>query len=595
MTKLAALFIALTVSMGAMASDQDQLNQCAIDLCGPAKNYLSRFAEGAFKDVVPQDSARFLQKEVNPLLRDIMKQSLTNTKLLVKALADISSLERTAPLSLQEKSLLFGSLLMNLKINSAVNELVTMKGSTYQLELNKFQKLFPETSRATAENITRFINAIFGADSFWGLRMHTFNYDQFVSLQGGMFWTAYGPEFVLEQIRQHAGMEPLILRGMDKQIVIRARDKMLLSQTEKEAYMIIFSRVMRIRSMTESRVLEEAARLSSQEVFEFVGLHKFMGHLGQLMSSQSAVEGLQGDTLKACGTSINQTLAAVPSDLRKKKLQELLASLKVASKKSAKKFFSGRSLEEANEIIEEISYSTPQSSKQIEAKILDKINRKKAATITDLRGIQKLSKSGENWYYFLSLLLQEPEAKDILTAGLTAECSDLVPSSLVDNAVTQLKIANLSWQSVLFPTMGAGVIAHEIGHIISHEMAPSFEGREGYGQVLTCNENLHGLMKAEEANLFAEEDWADSFAAETLNILKRDWPHAGNFACSLLDVDSKTQSYKNLSLINLSGDSHSASLFRALRTQVELERPLPKSCQKILNAYSPELTRSCLK
>lgn len=75
MPKFAIFLMTLSLSMGAYAQETEGLNQCAVDLCGPASNKLTLSARGVFQEVVPLSVKAFLKSELSPSLDQSLNRS----------------------------------------------------------------------------------------------------------------------------------------------------------------------------------------------------------------------------------------------------------------------------------------------------------------------------------------------------------------------------------------------------------------------------------------------------------------------------------------------------------------------------------------
>ena len=73
----------------AAARRDSDYQQCAIDLCGPAANYLPARARGAFESVVPLDERKILDTQAQPLIEELFDAHARATLIRTLAIDDL--------------------------------------------------------------------------------------------------------------------------------------------------------------------------------------------------------------------------------------------------------------------------------------------------------------------------------------------------------------------------------------------------------------------------------------------------------------------------------------------------------------------------
>jgi len=157
------------------------------------------------------------------------------------------------------------------------------------------------------------------------------------------------------------------------------------------------------------------------------------------------------------------------------------------------------------------------------------------------------------------------------------------PTSIKDHAYGGMKQIRISWQAAKNLQYGAGILAHEFGHIVSYEL-----GLTPLAIAKVCTANRHQLSNSlydKAVPLFqAEEDWADVFSAAVVSSLAAEGTlQPLNMACLLVGWDGESRGYSTLSLHNsFQGDEHSSGFYRLIQTQIDMKQTLPKSCMQAL-------------
>ncbi len=293
----------------------------------------------------------------------------------------------------------------------------------------------------------------------------------------------------------------------------------------------------------------------------------------------------QQDLVAQCKANIAMALSSAPSSLRERKSLELFEKVKSAAKTAAASYFSGSDLETLRTHLDKTFFTKIASSDEIKTNNLQLLKDIQA----DIERQKILLKGSERNETFLSsfavLTLQDLASEENMFSSLRTVCEKMAPSFFEDSADPNVNMVRVGWQSVVFPEVGMGVIAHELGHILSYKYSRDINLQPLFRDTRMCSAKKHadlaGSSDVTKYEGFAEEDWADSFAATTLKVLEKSSPQSQNYACALLSVNQDKMKLQDLNLVSTNSqimDTHSQSLLRALLFQTNMGRPLPQSC-----------------
>jgi hypothetical protein len=142
---------------------------------------------------------------------------------------------------------------------------------------------------------------------------------------------------------------------------------------------------------------------------------------------------------------------------------------------------------------------------------------------------------------------------------------------LDDAALRGMYLINISWPTVVYPRMGTGIIAHEVGHIISGQ----------FSNIVQPEQNC--LKQKQQSDQYAEEDFADLFSSELvrrMNFQAEGGP-IGHYACSLHQMTE--DGWARGSLQPVPNDTHSSGFFRIIATAVMTGHQTPQ-CKSYLQS-----------
>lgn len=171
--------------------------------------------------------------------------------------------------------------------------------------------------------------------------------------------------------------------------------------------------------------------------------------------------------------------------------------------------------------------------------------------------------------------------KDELFTDVLSYCEKAEPGFLVDHANSATGAITLSWPTIVYPELGASIIAHEIGHTVSANWPQAVMSEK------TCLTSVQGTGQ------YVEEDFADLFAAEIYNQFngKISDTKLSNLGCALVPRYKGGWTSSTLKNSN-STDSHSSGFYRliAVGSMTSTQKP---ECLDYLNKNLTTFTDYC--
>jgi len=247
--------------------------------------------------------------------------------------------------------------------------------------------------------------------------------------------------------------------------------------------------------------------------------------------------------------------------------------------------------------IEGVGFSMPLSTKARAQKISAELDEKIENLENDIRVLENASVEE----FALMVVAAAAPSKDDRTAIQTL-CESHYIGGSSDYTLTLTGKISVSWQSIKNKYTGYGVMAHEMGHVISAALRETESNKASYDlsayeAAKTCTAIRHGLTPETLESHDTEEDFADLFAAHLTKRQASLMATKGNFGCILLGHDSKVYGPATgleLKHPETTQDVHSTSFYRLIQQEMDLGRSLPSSCQKIVDEALPSMKRSCI-
>lgn len=181
----------------------------------------------------------------------------------------------------------------------------------------------------------------------------------------------------------------------------------------------------------------------------------------------------------------------------------------------------------------------------------------------------KISEAGIPAALFMYLALNGTE--NSLFAEALAFCDKTEPAFLNDAAFLSQNKIQLSWPTITNPEIGLGIIAHEVGHIVSYQFPDTVKS------VKNC------LQLKRSTDLYSEEDFADVFSTAVMNkmIFKQPELKTKNMSCGLIERDKN--GWVAGTLVNPNRfDTHSSSFYRLIAVS-KLSNSMTSQCTQYLN------------
>ena len=585
--------------------------QCAVDMCGPAENYMPIQAGGAFRNLVPIQVKKILKNEIDPALNqlaDIAVKVRTQRMNTLEKISQRKDLDFSQFTDAQQSVIVLMATLLQLSPQLDQIASVGIDG-VLKIDAEKLTKARPDWTADFATQAAAAFNLYFSnSDVRSGNNISKLSFDVFsrimkasspnatLSLLSWLYATQIGTA-----VNQ---LGPYVTVDLDMDLITKMGDNTPLTEREKAQIMKIIGRIYSMNGFIDSSITEAflALKISLADILKNYQLDQRLKVNRELLNSPTRLQAARKNIIESCHQSIIQALAAAPTEFRQRKAMELMERVKVASKTAAASYLSGVALLKARAAIDKVGFSPPTSLDGIKAGLQESMIAGKKQALLNQTLIQATQDKDENWQSFLMMSLVEsaPKKDEDVFSTIQDLCGEFAPPSFVDRAAAMANLIQMGWQTVTFPEIGAGVIAHEIGHIVSAEVAAG-EATEirGYSTARECTLDIHKNLMLNQTGIakdsqFQEEDWADAFAATSLKELQKTWPYAKNFGCALLSLDEAKNSFGSLDLSNInSADTHSQDLLRTLNTQMNLNLPVPASCQPMIAAAMGNAPKAC--
>ena len=168
-------------------------------------------------------------------------------------------------------------------------------------------------------------------------------------------------------------------------------------------------------------------------------------------------------------------------------------------------------------------------------------------------------------------LMMETDSGREIFDSVSSFCQQTAPSFLDDAMLTADNSIHLSWPTIVYPEVGAAVIAHEVGHVIQKKWPTAI-----------LKENAC-LVAKQNSSDYLKEDFADLFSAELLRRMNGQLVGLPikNLGCGLVPP---TGDRGQLFLKNKEKkDPHSSELYRILSTSA-VRKNMTKECSAFLKA-----------
>jgi hypothetical protein len=610
-----ALLSASSIATADIAPGQAALNACAIDLCGDPSSHLPKIARGPFENVVPNDVDVFLKAEIDPKVSQLIQAYVKMLKIRADSLDRLISASAQTVLSDDQKAFLAFAAVFS-KVQDKLGEAMEpAPDGTQRVNPDKLIMLYPDLRKNVAVDASAMMTAFYNskffsvAESTHGVSLELwFDFMAravFQSVPVNSDWVFGANRWLLDEggkIQDRLG--PFVFANEDISPLKKILAHRQLSDAEKSRALDFYNRLYLYEAILSKAVREPALRLnfSIPEAAEIAGWRRRRGALQGVLSDHRRLAAAAADASAKCRKLSVQALAAVPSDLRKRQTLALIEKLKSAAKAASSEYFDNADLASARAAIDRATFDLPPSMPEVRNKLRTGMAAKLSQRIAQNELEKAAAAGGANWisYVTFSLLRRENNEDGRFLEGARIACDVIGVNGFRDRAYSDSGALLVGWQTAMFPEVGAGIIAHEFGHLVSG--ATHSDGHSvGYLSARACSAEMHAAIDPAEFQItktrYAEEDWADAFASTTLRALRADWPYFINYSCESLPLHSEKSEYLDPRFEStIAFDAHSASLLRALQAQIGLGWPIPESCKTALGpTRAAWAVRSCAR
>ncbi len=350
-----------------------------------------------------------------------------------------------------------------------------------------------------------------------------------------------------------------------------------------------------VRQLSQENNIFEKREIDIKSIVSSADLHltaeKILAKLGNPQDLNVARE----TGLKTCRTTLARSILAAPTNLEIQATQRQLPTVKNAVLKIVEKLSTDPEVQSIlSHRIQAIHFIFP--TDRLEIKSSYKLAVHKESISLQERELKTNALSDEALLMMLYNFDLNPPSD--YSDTISNMCEIFSPKKMSDSSIDQLSDINVSWQSIRFPSLGVGVIAHELGHVVSHVFSKlAEEKKQPYLLLRSCENGRHDTQEILTANQFNEEDFADTLAARAVQELQTQNLKGNNFGCALLGKNSSrwgTEQGLSLKLAAESKDVHSAGLYRVLQIQMNMGQELPPVCKSLIETYQPNAQKQCM-
>lgn len=622
MKKLVLSAILLASAMPAHAVDDAKARQCLIELCGSEQSLANLHVKGPFGEIVPVNVKQYIKDDVNPMIESIRDLAIETLESRINQLQRVDVEQLTFTPSQNNYFLALSTIVRITPLMQAMAE-IDLGTSSIKLNFEKVRAQIPANEVADLEKRVKFLNVILSTDAMRSSSQFSnssVTYDllkMYATLSAkddgerNKIWSTFMSQFGMMTTVVEMQFGTYAFDGFDTGLMSRAAaDDSKLTDGDKRDVMRIIAQTYTYSAFADAKVTQAAvdAGFDGKKILEMTD---WKNRLAQTRAALAGFKANPDQTFAqlngTCTTDIANAMAASPSPFARRKTLELMQEVKRAAKVAAAKYATGDALKRAEAAIDGSTFSTPPTIDQFRDKLESTL--KSTTEAQRKRNLKsKVAQSPSNMASLAFAVIGQAtmtgaaDAASILGDDVKKFCESIVPPIFEDHAIPMTGAVHIGWQTVIFPEIGSGVIAHEIGHVVSYAIGRNANEPQapGYAEVRTCSADQHKLLVgaasfAGNFQQYAEEDWADAFAATTMKELQKNWPFVKNFGCALA-LNMKEQ-FTGQKIVDLSGgDVHSTGYFRALQFQVNMGQKLPASCQQSISADElSAASRSCAK
>lgn len=612
--RLLKIFLCLTIVFNcvytfALSNPYKEAHKCAVDLCGPAREDINKMPT---RSALSSEVENRIQNEIDPMIDSLVNLRMKFKKTQLESLDEVMRQFNTSQMTSVEKAIVNMGVIASLfqKLKPDEIESIFSVGKDGENIINKpaFLNVFPQLDnkegRLLIDAIAAYVtNKLFQSlnafdsdmpmDLFLNIQKKYYNND-LVSLSHAMIQTI--------NIIEDKGLG-FFIKKSDRNLIKIVKETGQIPLSKQKLFISFYKQLssLAILLTTDLFTSFSAPTLSFTQIDSFTNLNEIRINSKNLHNS-SAKLGLISQKSKIQLKKVVRTLIASGITPTERKLAD--AMIEKIRHRSAQILESKplttniEALQRARNAVLETKINWPmnQASTHIQAK--GQLKSDIEDSQEQIEKTQAIYKERSQVFLLLGTFLMDlpKSSKDEDLVNIESFISAYETPPIKDAMYTAMKDMRVGWQAVKNMQYGAGVLAHEFGHLISHELGLNPQ----LIVVKSCTANQHDISGTlvDKLNPLsqAEEDWADAFSAKVVSSLAAEGVLKPlNMACLLLGWNKETRGYGNLSLNNsIQGDEHSSGLYRLIQTQIGMGQTLPTSCKQAtgLNANS-DFFKSC--
>jgi hypothetical protein len=273
------------------------------------------------------------------------------------------------------------------------------------------------------------------------------------------------------------------------------------------------------------------------------------GPIGKAMAKPQTLKTILKEGVELCSSKLAYSYAALPTQAQIEEFKNIVAKIQTTAQ-SMMEEKTKASLPQPFKA--EVLY--PEARENLIATWTGGLQTAIANRDAMVRNYKTLDISDKSVLDALLIFAASRSADEKVFGDVFEFCDEAYAPKLNDSALYGSHMINISWPTVTHPEQGAGIVAHEFGHIVSHDLPENLLKPEK-----SCLQNQQGT------ELYVEEDFADLFASTLMKRLNYKIANVQtqNFACGLNSREGngwKTGSVKN----EEAADPHSSGLYRLL-------------------------------
>jgi hypothetical protein len=594
---------------------QASLDQCAMDLCGPAENYLPYHGRGKLEQFVSPAVKAAITKKVDPALFAMIDTEIANLRLRVTSLDSLILKSKTESLSPDLHAYFMIGFWLT-RVATHKENLLGLKNGKFQVDIAKMARAFPELRVDESTKIAAVLNAYLATGEFSASQAIANKSYEMLHQQLTLNGTAPGniAVFFGEKIQDQQNIVNRLgnfaLNDESPDAFQKAIDGQL-TESEKRSVKNLVSRLYSLMAVLDDDVVRLAKDVpfSLERAGQIANWSRQRDTLKGLLDSPSLLAKERSETLQYCRMQVNRAFSAAPTSEMLARTRTMSEQIKTASLETAKKYFTGTALEAASDAIRTARFVEPMGAEKIYSLVEGNFSRALRVITAVNRKTSEASRGGRGWDSFLATHLskisggEKSTTRNTILETTRGACDEIQPRLFEDSAYPESKLIQMGWQTALFPEVGIGIVSHELAHIVSKRVSEMRTNEiYDYTDVKTCSTSLHAdlnrvLQIPGTDEGFQEEDWADAFAATTLKSLKKAGAPVKNFSCALVGLNPKQTGFAPQFLLDDTGlDTHSTGLLRALQLNRSLGGEVPRSCVKAVGVdLLRVVSRTCAK